>query len=80
MSGDIEALQNLLIDGYDHIIDASDQIVQVAQTRGHANIAKFLEGVPEFEVIVIVGSWLSSVNGSNSECIILCFQSYHLVV
>lgn len=54
LTGDIEALQNLLIDGYDHIMDASDQIVHIAQTRGHVNIAKFLESVPEFEVLRIL--------------------------
>lgn len=53
ISGDIEVLQNLLIDGYDHILDikVGDPIAQVAETRGHANIAKFLESIPEFEVI-----------------------------
>lgn len=40
----------MLIDGYDHILDTSDQIIHIALTRGHANIAKFLESVPEFEV------------------------------
>lgn len=49
--GDIEVLQNLLIDGYDHIMDASDQITTVAKSHGHANVAKFLESVAEFEVI-----------------------------
>lgn len=31
-------------------MDASDQIMNVAKTHGHANIAKFLESVAEFEV------------------------------
>lgn len=48
--GDIEVLQNLLIDGYDHILDASDKIMSVARSHGHPNIAKFLEGITEFEV------------------------------
>lgn len=48
--GDIEILQNLLIDGYDHILDACDQIISVANSHGHINIARFLESVTEFEV------------------------------
>lgn len=52
--GDVEFFENLLLEGYDHITDVIDPddstIVQVAQSRGHQNVAQFLEGVKEFEV------------------------------
>ncbi|XP_053691986.1 uncharacterized protein LOC128740472 [Sabethes cyaneus] len=51
--GDLEALNTMLLDGYDHIVDVvgSDgtTITQVASSRGHREIVRFLEKAREFE-------------------------------
>ncbi|XP_062546367.1 uncharacterized protein LOC134212478 [Armigeres subalbatus] len=51
--GDLEALNGMLLDGYDHIVDVTGTdgttIVQVASTRGHRELVRFLEGVRQFE-------------------------------
>ncbi|XP_049283128.1 E3 ubiquitin-protein ligase MIB2 isoform X1 [Anopheles funestus] len=51
--GDLEALNSMLLEGYDHILDivAPDgtTIEQVASARGHQDIVRFLEGIRTFE-------------------------------
>lgn len=52
--GDLEALNNMLLEGYDHIMDVAapdgTTIEQVASSRGHQDIVRFLEGIRNFEV------------------------------
>lgn len=52
--GDLETLSNMLLDGYDHVVDVTGTdgmtIVQVASTRGHMEVVRFLEGIRQFEV------------------------------
>lgn len=59
--GDLETLNNMLLDGYDHVVDVTDTdgttIVQVASTRGHREVVRFLEGIRLFEV-----SWNRNVS------------------
>lgn len=50
---DIETLETLLLDGYDHIADVEDaasgnHIVEVAEEAGNRDCALLLRGVPEF--------------------------------
>lgn len=44
----------MLLDGYDHIIDIEDgegnTIAKVARSRGHFELAAFLDNLREFEV------------------------------
>ncbi|XP_052562965.1 uncharacterized protein LOC120418960 isoform X2 [Culex pipiens pallens] len=51
--GDLDALTGMLLDGYDHIVDVAGTdgttILQVASSRGHRDVAEFLEGAREFE-------------------------------
>ncbi|XP_055544686.1 uncharacterized protein LOC129729856 isoform X8 [Wyeomyia smithii] len=51
--GDLELLSAMLLDGYDHIVDVTGSdgttIMQVASSRGHREIVRFLEGAREFE-------------------------------
>ncbi|XP_059615089.1 serine/threonine-protein phosphatase 6 regulatory ankyrin repeat subunit B isoform X2 [Phlebotomus argentipes] len=51
--GDIDTFQAMLLDGYDHILDPRDaegnSITSVAQARGHQELFKFLESIPDFE-------------------------------
>ncbi|XP_065081316.1 uncharacterized protein LOC135703882 [Ochlerotatus camptorhynchus] len=51
--GDLETLSNMLLDGYDHVVDVTGTdgttIVQVASTRGHMEVVRFLEGIRQFE-------------------------------
>ncbi|XP_021701234.1 uncharacterized protein LOC5567456 isoform X6 [Aedes aegypti] len=51
--GDLEALTAMLLDGYDHIVDVAGTdgttIVQVASTRGHREVVRFLESIRLFE-------------------------------
>lgn len=45
----------MLLDGYDHLIDVTDndgfEIEQVAKSRGHHELARFLNDIRLFEVI-----------------------------
>lgn len=54
--GDLEFFENLMMNGYDHIIDVSDgannSVIQVAELRGHHDLSQFLENLREFEVII----------------------------
>lgn len=45
-------LKHLVNEGYDHIvdIDEDESITDIARSRGHVEIAAFLENIPEFEV------------------------------
>nr|XP_029729387.1 uncharacterized protein LOC115253867 [Aedes albopictus] len=51
--GDLDALTGMLLDGYDHLVDVAGTdgttIVQVASTRGHREVVRFLEGIRLFE-------------------------------
>ncbi len=51
--GELDFLENLVSDGYDHIVDITDKdgnsIIQIAETRGHQHIVNFLSSVKEFE-------------------------------
>lgn len=44
----------MVLDGYDHIADINDadgsSIAKLARTRGHIELATFLDGLQEFEV------------------------------
>lgn len=44
----------MLLEGYDHIVDVCDDdgfgIAQVAQSRGHHELARFLDDLADFEV------------------------------
>lgn len=52
--GDIDYFEHLLLEGYDHIRDLVDPedapIIEVARSRGHTEMAEYLEGIREFEV------------------------------
>lgn len=50
--GELNAIKHLVIEGYDHVIDVheDDNIVNIAYSRGHEEMGKFLEGIPNFEV------------------------------
>lgn len=54
ISGDYETFVAMVLDGYDHIIDINDadgsSIAKVTRTRGHAELATFLDNLQEFEV------------------------------
>ncbi|ETN58623.1 hypothetical protein AND_009776 [Anopheles darlingi] len=51
--GDLETLNGMLLDGYDHIVDvvASDgtTILEVAKSRGHPDVVRFFETARAFE-------------------------------
>ncbi|XP_055589623.1 uncharacterized protein LOC129741846 isoform X9 [Uranotaenia lowii] len=51
--GDLDGLNAMLLDGYDHIVDVAGSdgttIMQVASTRGHREIVRFLETARDFE-------------------------------
>ncbi|RZF40200.1 hypothetical protein LSTR_LSTR014148 [Laodelphax striatellus] len=50
--GETDKLEELLLEGYDHILDAEDEnekIVEVAAARGQRNTLAFLQSIPLFE-------------------------------
>lgn len=53
-SGDYETFVAMALDGYDHIVDITDtdgsSIAKVARSRGHFELATFLDEFREFEV------------------------------
>lgn len=55
--GDLESFQNLLHDGYDHVLDIADQdnnsVMDVARSRGHKELLEFLERLQELEVKIL---------------------------
>jgi hypothetical protein len=55
-SGDYETFVAMLLDGYDHIADVADAdgapINKVARSRGHLELANFLDDLRDFEVII----------------------------
>uniref|UniRef100_A0A182KC93 Uncharacterized protein n=1 Tax=Anopheles christyi TaxID=43041 RepID=A0A182KC93_9DIPT len=57
--GDLEALNSMLLEGYDHIMDVvapdGTTIEQVASARGHQDIVRFLEGIRTFEAALKIG-------------------------
>lgn len=52
--GNLEFFENLVMDGYDHIIDIVDKegtsIIKIAELRGHQQVAAYLKSIREFEV------------------------------
>lgn len=50
--GELAAIKHLVIEGYDHIVDVHDDdtIVNVAHSRGHDELGKYLESIPNFEM------------------------------
>lgn len=52
--GDTEAFSNMIIDGYDHILDIVDSddntVVEIAKERRHSDLSKLLETIQTFEV------------------------------
>lgn len=59
-SGDYETFVAMALDGYDHITDITDadgsSISKVARSRGHFELATFLDELQEFEVILRITS------------------------
>lgn len=51
--GELDFFENLVLDGYDHIVDITDKdgnsIIKIAETRGQKSIVDFLSSVKEFE-------------------------------
>ncbi|KAJ6629254.1 Arginine kinase Pro [Pseudolycoriella hygida] len=51
--GELDFFENLVLDGYDHIVDITDKdgnsITKIAETRGQQNIVDYLSSVKEFE-------------------------------
>lgn len=52
--GELTAIRHLVIEGYDHVVDVHDDetIVNVAYSRGHDELGKYLENIPNFEVSI----------------------------
>lgn len=52
--GDYETFVSMALDGYDHILEINDvdgsSISKVARSRGHMELATFLDNLREFEV------------------------------
>jgi Dpy-30 motif len=52
--GHYDIFGNMLLDGYDHIVDVVDadgsEITEVARNRGHTELAQFLSTIRDFEV------------------------------
>lgn len=52
--GELDFFENLLTDGYDHILDIQDKdgnsITKIAESRGQQHIVDFLGNIKEFEV------------------------------
>lgn len=53
-TGELNAIKHLLLEGYDHIADVHDDetIVNIAFSRGHTDLGKYLENIPKFEVSI----------------------------
>lgn len=55
--GEYETFVAMVLDGYDHISDITDAdgvgIDKVAKSRGHVELATFLENLREFEVTLV---------------------------
>lgn len=51
--GELDFFENLVLEGYDHIIDITDKdgqsIIKIAEIRGQQHIVDFLSAVKEFE-------------------------------
>jgi hypothetical protein len=56
-TGENDKLMELLLEGYDHILDVEDEennhIFDVVQTRNEQETLVFLQSVPSFEVIIL---------------------------
>lgn len=61
--GELAAIKHLVIEGYDHIVDVHDDetIVNIAFSRGHDELGKYLESIPNFEVSISEKNLISSV-------------------
>lgn len=57
-SGDYETFVAMVLDGYDHINDITDadgsSIAKVARSRGHIELATFLDNLREFEANIFL--------------------------
>lgn len=56
-AGENDKLMELLLEGYDHIIDVEDEenhIFDVVQRRNEQETLAFLQSVPSFEVIFLL--------------------------
>lgn len=51
LTGKIDAIKHLVVEGYDHIADVHDDdtITRVAYSRGHNELAKYIESISNFE-------------------------------
>lgn len=51
--GELDFFENLVSDGYDHIVDITDKdgnsIIKIAEGRGQKQIVDFLSSIKEFE-------------------------------
>jgi hypothetical protein len=60
--GHYDIFGNMLLDGYDHIVDVSDAdgtvISEVARARGHTELAQFLSTIRDFEVELLAYSFI----------------------
>jgi len=56
-TGENDKLMELLLEGYDHILDVEDEennhIFDVVQKRNEQETLAFLQSVPSFEVIIL---------------------------
>lgn len=52
--GEDKRLRELLLEGYDHILDAEDNgsILEITEGREQTSVLKFLKGITAFEVII----------------------------
>lgn len=52
--GDTEAFSNMIVDGYDHILDIVDSdentVVEIAKERRHSDLLILLDSIQSFEV------------------------------
>lgn len=51
-SGEENKLEELFLEGYDHILDADDggNIIDIVEERGQESVLQFLQGITTFEV------------------------------
>lgn len=51
--GELDFFENLVLDGYDHIVDITDKdgnsIIKIAEARGQKHIVDFLSSIKQFE-------------------------------
>lgn len=72
-SGETEKLVELLLEGYDHILDVEDEganIVDIAAERGKEATVQFLQSIPNYVVkfAIFISKYLHKNNTSNKCC------------